>query len=114
MYCDGVCEKDGKKCGHYITLTMHDTQTTKTSVIDLCRFQAILDSLLRMEKNHLGIQQAVESQRNEEVKTGDKLAQAMDTGFRRVAKATKDSIVSLKPEKKKVSQKLLSFLKGDS
>jgi hypothetical protein len=114
MFCDGVCEKDGKKCGHYITLTMHDSQTTKTENVDLCRFQAMLDSLFRMEKNHIGIQAAVESQRNEEVKTGKQVATAVDTGFRRVAQATKESIVSLQPEKKTFGKKLLSLVKGDT
>lgn len=114
MFCDGVCEKDGKKCGQLTTLTMEDKQTGKVNNVTLCRFQAILDSLLRMERNDIGIQAAIESQRNEEVKTGEKIAQAMDTGFRRVAQATKDSITQLKPEKKKVSQKLLSLVKGDS
>jgi hypothetical protein len=114
MFCDGECEKDGKKCGQYITLTMHDPQSTKTETINLCRFQAMLDSQLRMEKNHIGIQAAVESQRNEEVKTGDKVVRAMDTGFRRVAQATKESIVSLQPEKKTIGRKLLGLVKGDT
>jgi hypothetical protein len=114
MFCDGECEKDGKKCGQYITLTMHDSQTTKTENVDLCRFQAMLDSQLRMEKGNIRIQAAVESQRNEEVKSGQKVATAVDTGFRRVAQATRESITTLQPEKKTFGKKLLSLVKGDT
>ena len=111
--CDGECKKDGKKCGQLITLTLENKQKGEINTVELCRFQAILDSLLRMERNDIGIQAAIESQRNEEVKSRDKVAQVMETGFRRVAQATKDSIIQLKPQKKKVTQRLLSLVKGD-
>lgn len=113
MFCDGECEKDGKKCGQLTTLTLENKQKGEINTVTLCRFQAMLDSLLRMERNDIGIQAAIESQRNEEVKTGEKISKTMDTGFRRVAQATRESIIQLKPQKRKVTQKLLSLVKGD-
>ncbi len=86
MICDS---KKCKECGQWIILIIENEKSGEIKNIELCRFQAILDALLNIDRGSIRIQSAVESQRNEEVRTGDKLAASLNIGFRELARATK-------------------------
>ena len=87
-----ICDKEKcKGCGQWIMVTVENERSGEIKNIELCRFQAILDTLWNIDKGGIGIQAAVESQRNEEVKTGEKLATSLNIGFRELARATTDA-----------------------
>ena len=71
--CEGKCKveketPDGtitKRCGLLREIIMNNALTSETKTIELCVFDAIMNSLHRQEQGQVRIQSAVESDRNE-------------------------------------------------
>ena len=84
MFCNGICEKKGKRCGLLYDIIMeHAGPTGQRSVetITQCVLKHIVDSLVRQEQGQVRVQAAVESSRNQKANDDNKSSHIMATGF---------------------------------
>lgn len=81
MFCDGICTKKGKKCGLLTEIIMENKMAGEIKTVEICVFKASFESQLRAEQGNIRLQAAIESKRNEEVKTGLGIQDALNTGF---------------------------------
>jgi len=79
MFCDGQCERKGKKCGLLTQLTMQNGSEVKT--FDVCILKAILESLLRIENGNIRLQAAIESARNQKNIDDLEIKETIASGF---------------------------------
>ena len=79
MFCDGVCEKKGKRCGLlYDVIMEHDG---KIETITKCAFHHMLDSEIRQEQGQIRIQASVEESRNQKAEDDNKISHIVGLGM---------------------------------
>jgi len=80
MFCDGVCEKKGKKCGLRVTLYTESGEQR----VD-CAYAHMINNINAVNKGLIRVQAAIEDQRNEDVgsmeRASGKLASALGKGM---------------------------------
>lgn len=105
MFCNGECEKKGKKCGLLYDIIMeHAGPTGQNSVetITKCAFHHILDSLIRQEQGQVRIQSSVDSARNQKANDDKRSSHIMGTGFMALTHAVNNNDIEFKKAMKKL------------
>ena len=90
MFCDGQCTKGKKTCGMLMELVMENKKSGKVEVQKKCCLHAMVESMHRLEQGTVRVQAAVESERNESVKMGEKVTQVIANGFTGLIETAKD------------------------
>ena len=89
MFCDGKCKieketEEGtivKRCGLFRELIMSNELTGEKKPIEMCVFDAMVNSLHRQEQGQVRMQAAVESSRNETVDSSLNTQKIIAEGF---------------------------------
>ncbi len=101
MFCDGKkCKKGKKQCGLLGTVTMQ--KGGESIIIEECVFKSIRNSLFRQEQGNIRIQAAVESQRNEEVKSSQNINDTIAKGLVAVVKSVRGRSLEIENPKEEV------------
>lgn len=81
MFCDGQCTKGKKVCGMLMDTIMENKKSGKVETHKKCCLHFMVESLHRLEQGDIRLQAAIESNRNESVKMGNKVTEVIAKGF---------------------------------
>lgn len=89
MFCDGKCKTEVetengtlvKKCGLHRTLIVKDRNTEEVAEHEMCLFEAMMNSLHRLEDVSVVQAQTLQEQRNEGEEQATDIAKTIATGF---------------------------------